>query len=311
MNAKVEKVAKDSVAETSSPTHEQAKADRRAKRDARRAKQRLANVTRAEKMHVARIAAPVERPKNPPPPTSDQQLHIGCSGWFYWHWRGDFYPQTLPTNQWFKHYAGRFKTVELNAPFYSWPTVATVQSWNRQASRGRFVYTVKVCELITHVKKFKGTKRLVKDFGYIADLLGPRMGCFLFQLPPSFRYTSARLKSIVTQLDPARRNVVEFRHRSWWNEKVYAAFRGAGIIFCSCSGPRLPDELVTTADDVYIRFHGTKQWYRHDYSKEELKVWADRIRASGAKRVWAYFNNDRDGNAIKNARGLTRLLGAL
>jgi uncharacterized protein YecE (DUF72 family) len=134
------------------------------------------------------------------------------------------------------------------------------------------------------------------------------MGCFLFQLPPSFHYTPARLDRILAQLDPARRNVVEFRHKSWWNDRVYAAFRAAGAIFCSCSGPRLPGELVKTADDVYVRFHGVKQWYRHDYTKAELAVWADRIAASGAVRVWAYFNNDRDGYAIKNARELLRQL---
>ncbi|MDB5301810.1 MAG: hypothetical protein JWO87_3473 [Phycisphaerales bacterium] len=185
------------------------------------------------------------------------------------------------------------------------------ESWQRQAGRRRFVYTVKACELITHVKRFSGTKGLVKDFGYIADPLGPRMGCFLFQLPPSFQYTPARLTGILRQLDPSRRNVVEFRHRSWWDERVFSAFRDTGAIFCSCSGPRLPDELVKTADDVYIRFHGTKKWYRHDYSKAELAVWAGRIRASGAARVWAYFNNDRDGYAIKNARELLRQLKLL
>ena len=178
----------------------------------------------------------------------------------------------------------------------------------RQVGRRKFVYTVKVCELITHVKRFAGTKTLIRDFGLIADILGPRLGCFLFQLPPSFHYTPAALKRIVEQLDPARRNVVEFRHRSWWNKTVYKAFRDAGIIFCSCSGPQLPDELVKTADDIYIRFHGTKRWYRHDYSPEEIDVWTKRIRDSGAKGVWAYFNNDRDGFAIKNARQLEKSL---
>ena len=67
-----------------------------------------------------------------------------------------------------------------------------------------------------------------------------------------------------------RRNVVEFRHGSWWNEDVYAAFRETGTIFCSCSGPLLPDALIKTADDIYIRFHGLTRWYRHDYTKEEL-----------------------------------------
>ena len=89
---------------------------------------------------------------------------------------------------------------------------------------------------------------------------------------------------------------------------MYAAFREQGIIFCSCSGPRLPDELVTTAEDVYIRFHGTKKWYRHDYTQEELRVWVERVRDAKPTRVWAYFNNDREGYAIKNARAFLRLL---
>lgn len=284
--------------------------ERRARRDERRAKQRAANVGRAAEMRAARLAWEREHGPATPPPDgpAGPAVHVGCSGWFYWHWRGVVYPEELPTGDWFNHYMSRLKTVELNAPFYSWPTVAAVKAWVRQVGRKKFVYTVKASELITHVKRFTGTKTLVKDFGHIADLLGPRMGCFLFQLPPSFRYTRARLDRILAQLDPARRNVVEFRHRSWWTEEVYEAFRTAGAVFCSVSGPRLPDELVTTADDVYVRFHGVKTWYRHDYSKAELSVWAERIRASGARRVWVYFNNDRDGYAIKNAREFLRQL---
>jgi len=287
--------------------------ERRAKRELRRIKQRESNIGRAEKMHLVRLAAHKElnlADSNLAPrfPINKNQYFIGCSGWFYWHWRGDFYPADLPSNQWFNHYASNFDTVELNAPFYSWPTVATVKSWLRQAGEKPFVYTVKVCELITHIKRLIGTKELIKDFGLIADLLDDRMGCFLFQLPPSFHYSPARLKAIVSQLDPTRRNVVEFRHASWWNDTVYYAFQKAGIIFCSCSGPRLPDYLVKTTDDIYIRFHGIKQWYRHDYSQTELEQWAQRIRKSNAKRTWIYFNNDRDGYAIKNAKMLLNLL---
>ncbi|MEA3186515.1 MAG: hypothetical protein QOD99_345 [Chthoniobacter sp.] len=284
--------------------------ERRAKREARRARQREENVGRAAKMHAARLAWERDASKQTSAPALPSKLqgHVGCSGWFYWHWRDDFYPAGLPTNRWFEHYSRHFKTVELNAPFYSWPTTAAVQSWVRQAGRRKFIYTVKASELITHVKRFSGTKTLVKDFGHIADLLGARMGCFLYQLPPSFHYSRARLDRILSQLDPVRRNVVEFRHRSWWKESVFAAFRANGAIFCSCSGPQLPDDLVSTADDVYIRFHGTKQWYRHDYTRTELAEWAAKIRASGATRVWAYFNNDRDCYAIKNARTFLRLL---
>jgi uncharacterized protein YecE (DUF72 family) len=284
--------------------------ERKRKREERREKQRNANVGRAAKMHELRTVAERHRPElnlqdgNEP----KGHLHIGCSGWFYWHWRGTFYPDALATNEWFDHYAKEFDTVELNAPFYSWPTAVTVKSWIRQLGRKRFIYSVKVCELITHTKRFRGTKELIRDFGYIADLLGERMGCFLFQLPPSFHYTPARLRNIVEQLEPERRNVVEFRHKSWWNDTVYKTFAKHRVIFCSCSGPRLPDEVIKTAEDIYIRFHGTSAWYRHDYSGDELGIWAARIRKSGAKRVWAYFNNDREGFAIKNAKRLLKLL---
>jgi uncharacterized protein YecE (DUF72 family) len=283
--------------------------ERRLRRQARREKQRKDNIGRAAKMHAARLMMEKDGSRARGPELQEEaRIHVGCSGWFYWKWRGLFYPAELPTDKWFAYYAKRFDTVEINASFYSWPTVANVNAWRRQAGKRRFVYTVKVCELVTHIKKFSGTKTLVEDFGMIADILGERMGCFLFQLPPSFHYSKARLNMVLRQLDPDRRNVVEFRHASWWNETVYSAFRDTGTIFCSCSGPRLPDVLVRTADDVYLRLHGPERWYRHDYSKEELADWARRIKASGAKRAWIYFNNDYAAQAPKNARALRRVL---
>ena len=280
--------------------------ERRARKAQRRIKQREITLLRAAKMHKARMLA--EALGDPPDLSSPPALNIGCSGWFYWHLRGSFYPTQMPTREWFSHYADHFSTVELNAPFYSWPTIAAVETWRKQAEGRSMVYTVKASELITHINKFEGTQTLVRDFGYIADLLGPLMGCFLFQLPPSVHYSPALLQNILAQLDPARRNVVEFRHTSWWNDDVFAAFEKAGAIFCSCSGPRLPDTLVKTADDIYIRFHGVERWYRHDYSHEELTIWADRIREARAKRSWVYFNNDFDGYAIKNATMLARIM---
>jgi uncharacterized protein YecE (DUF72 family) len=131
---------------------------------------------------------------------------------------------------------------------------------------------------------------------------------FCFQLPPSFQYSPARLQGILNQLDHGRRNVVEFRHASWWNDDVYAAFEEVGTIFCSCSGPGLPNDVIKTAEDIYVRFHGVERWYHHDYTKEELTDWALRIRKLEGKRVWAYFNNDFNGYAVKNATMLIELL---
>jgi len=273
----------------------------------RRARQRTENIGRAREMHQARLAYESELPLLTEKKNKYSKYNIGCSGWYYFDWAEGFY-KGIERKNWFDHYSDEFDTVELNAPFYSWPKIATVKTWLRQIGKKNFVYTVKVSELITHVKRFTGTKELVKDFCYIADLLGDKMGCFLFQLPPSYHYTPARLKSILSQLDLSRKNVVEFRHPTWWNEQVYSAFRKTGIIFCSCSAPKLPDELIKTSDDIYIRFHGLEKWYRHDYSKEELRKWAGRIKASEAKHIWVYFNNDYNGFAIKNAKSLAKIL---
>jgi uncharacterized protein YecE (DUF72 family) len=152
------------------------------------------------------------------------------------------------------------------------------------------------------------TKALVRSYYGIAATLGEKMGCFLFQFPPSYHFSASRLKSIVEQLDPAQRNVVEFRHRSWWRDSVYRALAERRIAFCAVSAPRLPDIVPPDQRLLYVRLSGKTQWYRHDYSAEELRVWLHRIRASGAEETWVYFNNDREGHAVKNALTLRRLL---
>jgi uncharacterized protein YecE (DUF72 family) len=236
------------------------------------------------------------------------KFYVGCSGWFYWKWWGKFYPEKMQPKDWFSHYQQSFDTVELNAPFYTWPTVSTVKTWKRQLLDETFIYTVKVPELITHVKQFKNTQTLVKDFQSVDFLLGTNMGCFLFQLPPSYKYTHARLKNIIKQLNPYLKNVVEFRHESWWNDVVFSEFKSNNIIFCSCSSPKLSEKLIKTADDIYIRFHGKAKMYKYEYSLAELEVWAKKIKNSNAKTAWIYFNNDYDCHAITNAKQLIQLL---
>jgi uncharacterized protein YecE (DUF72 family) len=238
------------------------------------------------------------------------QIHIGCSGWFYWHWRGIFYPDTKRTDSWFKHYTATFKTVELNAPFYSWPKDSSVKAWRRNAPDD-FRYSVKVNQLITHEKCMRRTKKLVERFYTIEQIVGPKLGCFLFQFPPSHKYTPSRLKSIVDQLDPRYRNAVEFRHRSWWRDSVYRQFSRRGLIFCSVSAPRLPDELVKTNDVLYVQLHGRSRWYRHDYTPEELSEWTRKIADSGAREAWIHFDNAREGFTIKNAQELSAQCGAI
>jgi uncharacterized protein YecE (DUF72 family) len=83
-----------------------------------------------------------------------RRIHVGCSGWQYRHWKGDFYPAELPTTRWFGHYARVFDTVEINNSFYRWPAPETFEKWRQQAPPG-FVYAVKASRFLTHMKKLK------------------------------------------------------------------------------------------------------------------------------------------------------------
>jgi uncharacterized protein YecE (DUF72 family) len=162
---------------------------------------------------------------------------------------------------------------------------------------------------ITHEKRLCRTKKLVEEFFSIEKILGSKLSCFLLQFPPSSRYPPSRLKSLIEKLDPAYRNAIEFRHKSWWRKSVYRQIAERDLISCSISAPRLPDALIETSDVIYIRFHGPTRWYRHDYFTKELAGWARQIRESGAREPWIYFNNDREGFAIKNVKELTKQLG--
>jgi uncharacterized protein YecE (DUF72 family) len=106
---------------------------------------------------------------------------------------------------------------------------------------------------------------------------------------------------------------VEFRHLSWDHPDVYGLLERHGAAYCVMSGARLPCILRATAPFVYIRLHGPdhEHLYGGSYSEEDLRWWADRIREwrDEGKDVYAYFNNDGGGNAVRNADTLRWLLG--
>ncbi|HXH64258.1 MAG TPA: DUF72 domain-containing protein, partial [Mariprofundaceae bacterium] len=235
-------------------------------------------------------------------------VHIGCSGYYYRHWQGPWYPEALPASRWFAFYAEHFDTVEINSSFYRFPTAATARRWLRQAPDG-FVYSLKAPRLITHLKRFHDCASLLDDFYGVLAGLGAHLGCVLFQLPPSLHFSEPMLAQLAGAMRPDFRNVIEFRHAGWWRPEVFAALRESRIGFCSVAAPGLPDELVVTAPDVYLRLHGDP-WYAQDYSEAELAAWAARLEAADAMRAWVYFNNDHHAFATANAAALKRLLAA-
>lgn len=233
---------------------------------------------------------------------------LGCSGWYYDSWKGRFYPEKLSKSKWLEHYSKHFNTVEINNTFYRFPNEKTVEGWHNRTPED-FKITLKANQLITHRKRFKDTRSTINRFYNLAEILKDKLGCILFQFPPSKLKDIDFLKNAVEQLDFAKNNILEFRHPSWFDREVYDLLNEFEVGFCSVSSHDLPDDLIITSNIIYVRFHGIgAEKYRYLYSNEELKKWADKLKKSKSDNVFCYFNNDYEANAPKNCRMLQEML---
>lgn len=236
-----------------------------------------------------------------------KKILIGCSSYNTAEWKGIFYPENLPKSKWFEFYCQHFSTYELNATFYRFPTVKSLQSWYEK-SPGEFIFSVKVPKQITHMQKFADCEALIEDFYSVCSTgLKEKLGCILFQLPPSFEYTEERLELILGYLKPEFKNVIEFRNGSWWNKEVFDAFSESKAIFCNVRYPKLPEGIVATSGIGYLRFHGSLKLFYSSYSQKELEKAFDEIKKSNVDAFFIYFNNTASSAGILNALEMKRL----
>lgn len=236
--------------------------------------------------------------------------HIGCSGFSYKHWKEIFYPKNVPQRAWFEYYCEHFKTLELNVTFYRFPTEEMLKGWYRR-SPDDFSFSVKAPRLITHYKKLTDTALLIDEFYQLVENgLQEKGVAFLFQFPPNFHFSPENLEKVISNLDPRRPNVAEFRHVSWWNRDVYDQLGKNNISFSGMSHPKFPADVVQNAMLLYHRMHGTPLLYHSPYSLDDLKKLADLIqKEKKVKKAFVYFNNDIGGSAITNAKELMSLVG--
>ena len=236
-----------------------------------------------------------------------QSLHTGCSSYNNGYWKGIFYPEDLPRSQWFEYYCRHFGTYELNASFYRFPTVKSLQGWYNKTPED-FKFSVKAPKLITHTKLFTDCRQETDEFYSICHKgLGQKLSCILFQLPPSLEYTPHHLALIINYMNPDFCNVIEFRNETWWRDEVYNALRENNITFCNVSYPKLPTTLVQTAKLGYFRLHGVPRLFYSDYNDDEINQLYEAIKARDLKDVYVYFNNTAGKAGIGNAIEMDRL----
>ncbi|MES2543389.1 MAG: DUF72 domain-containing protein [Bacteroidota bacterium] len=236
-------------------------------------------------------------------------IHIGCSAFYNKEWKTVFYPDELPTKDWFGFYTQQFETFEINATFYRFPTVRVMENWYKKTPEN-YLLSVKAPKQITHILRFKNVEEIINKFySNCKNGLKEKLKCVLFQLPPSFKYSPENLSLVIKSLNPEFKNVVEFRHESWWNEEVYLKFSESNIAFCSVSYPSLPEEIIDTATTLFIRLHGNKKLFYSNYNKSYLEELYKKLKqVPYSKEVYIYFNNTASASGVMNALLLQEII---
>jgi uncharacterized protein YecE (DUF72 family) len=239
-------------------------------------------------------------------------VRIGCSGWNYQSWRGgEFYPKGCPASRWLEHYSQQFGTVEVNSTFYRLAKPNAVANWLKQTPPD-FVFALKASRYLTHIKRLTALDDGIKRYyDAIEPLVGnPKLGPIVWQLPPNFKRDEERLEAALSAL-PEGRHCFEFRHPTWFTDNVYAMLRAYGVALVI--GDRKGLDFQThemTTDWTLVRFHYGSRGRRGNYSQSELEEWAQRFEEWRRNvEVFAYFNNDWEVFAPRNARWMRRRLG--
>lgn len=207
-------------------------------------------------------------------------------------------------------YTKHFDTVEVNNSFYRLPSETVLADW-RDSTPADFCFAVKGSRFITHNKKLKDPEPALERFLPKVEILGPKLGPILFQLPPLWQVNPERLKTFLGALPRDLHYAFEFRNETWNVEPIYELLRRFNSAYCIFHLAGFQSPLEIAADIAYVRLHGPGGKYQGSYTDADLEEWASRIRSWTRllKAVYVYFDNDQNGYAAQNAlrlKGLVR-----
>jgi len=233
------------------------------------------------------------------------QLYAGTSGWAYPTWKPDFYPQKLAQAKFLGHYATQLNAVEVNFTFRQLVKESTLAKWLADTPE-HFRFTVKAHQVITHIRRLKGTEDFVPRFLATIQPLASagKLGPVLFQLPPNLKVDLEVLRAFLATLPKRLQMAFEFRHESWLSDEMFSVLREHNAALCVAESEERTTPEVTTADFNYYRFR------KPNYSPDERKAMVERIEQHlGAGRdVFAYFKHEDTPEGAIYAR---ELLGCL
>jgi len=216
-------------------------------------------------------------------------VYAGTSGWAYPSWKPAFYPPKLASKKFLEYYATRLNTVEVNYTFRRYLTEKLATSW-LAATPAHFRFSFKAPQEVTHVSRLRDAEEKTRAFlGSLQPFCAAgKFGVVLFQLPPFLKADAELLGGFLPLLPQATmRFAFEFRHASWFQERIYALLREANVALCIAESEKLEVPEVATADFVYYRLR------KGEYTSAEREKIRRRV-AAHAGDVYVYYKHEDD-----------------
>jgi uncharacterized protein YecE (DUF72 family) len=231
------------------------------------------------------------------------QLFAGTSGWAYPSWKPDFYPAKLAQKKFLSHYAAQLNTVEVNFTFRQLVKETTIQNWIEQTP-AHFRLGIKAHQVITHIKRLKGTEDFIPRFLATIEPLAAagKLGPVLFQLPPNLKADIALLRDFLALLPRTLPAAVEFRHDSWFTDWTWELLKSHGTALCVAETEERTTPDVVTAAFAYYRFR------KPNYTGGERRDMVARIveHMTAGRDVFAYFKHEETPEGALYAVDLLR-----
>lgn len=231
---------------------------------------------------------------------TSHNMFVGISGFSYAGWKGKFYPKDMKNADFLAYYSKLLNSVEINSSFYAAPSAAMVKSWSAKTGEG-FRFAFKAPKQITHILKLgKGSSEAAEKLSKTLDLLGPKRGPVLFQLPPYAKQDLNLLEQFLSSTAGIEDRVFEFRHQSWLQEPTYELLDKYGGGFCVAETEDMEPVFKVTGSLAYFRLR------RESYDATIVDKWSERIRETvkGSRKTYIYLRHDETGENADLARRL-------
>ena len=228
------------------------------------------------------------------------ELKIWTSGYYYSDRKWVFYPENMKAGEFLSFYSKYFNCCEINNTHYRTPWPRQLKNWYDWVPED-FSFSIKAPKLFSHEQKLDIDRQDINDFySLIEENLQEKLGCILFQMPPSFHNDKKNLDLILKNLsNQTSKTILELSHKSWWDKKIYQIFDENNITFASVSYPNLPEMLVPSKEFLYIRLHGRPVLYTSPYGQKFIKSLYENIKKLDRK-TWVVFNNLIDHKGLED-----------